>query len=136
MKTLITGKGPWATMDTGVAGPRDAKALLDPGLRQGWSLLVRDGLIEASGAREELTPEASGADEVIDLGHLLVVPGLVDPHTHPVFAGTREDEFEMRILGKSYEEIAMAGGGIRNSARRLQEARRETLLSRRILQDA
>jgi imidazolonepropionase len=52
----------------------------------------------------------------------------VDPHTHLVFPATREDEFEMRCLGKSYEEIAKAGGGIRNSARRMRKTPRETLL--------
>ena len=45
-----------------------------------------------------------------------MTPGLVDPHTHAVFARRREDEFAMRVEGKSYEEIAKAGGGIRNSA--------------------
>ncbi|NIS39014.1 imidazolonepropionase, partial [Candidatus Saccharibacteria bacterium] len=55
--------------------------------------------------------------EMIDGKGCWAVPGFVDPHTHPVFYKTREDEFEMRILGKSYEEIAAAGGGIRNSVR-------------------
>lgn len=52
----------------------------------------------------------------------MAIPGLVDPHTHPVFYQTREKEFWMRCQGKTYEEIAAAGGGIRNSARRFGEA--------------
>jgi imidazolonepropionase len=52
----------------------------------------------------------------------VVLPGFVDPHTHLVFPATREEEFEMRCLGLSYEEIAAAGGGIRNSARRMRDA--------------
>lgn len=66
-------------------------------------------------------------EEVIDANGKLVTPGLVDPHTHPVFAATREDEFYMRNAGKTYMEIAEAGGGIRNSARRLRLANEETL---------
>jgi len=58
------------------------------------------------------------------------MPGFVDPHTHLVFPATREDEFEMRCLGRSYEEIAKAGCGIRNSARRMRETPRETLVER------
>ncbi len=66
-------------------------------------------------------------EEVINANGMLVTPGLVDPHTHPVFAATREDEFYMRNAGKSYMEIAEAGGGIRNSARRLRQANEEVL---------
>lgn len=64
---------------------------------------------------------------VIDADNQVVTPGLVDPHTHPVFAKTREDEFEMRNMGKTYMEIAAAGGGIRNSARILRETPKEAL---------
>jgi len=63
-------------------------------------------------------PEA----EKIDGNGCWALPGYVDPHTHPVFFKTREEEFEMRIQGKSYEEIAAAGGGIRNSVRALRQA--------------
>ncbi len=66
-------------------------------------------------------------EEVIDAEGKLVTPGLVDPHTHPIFAATREDEFYMRNAGKTYMEIAEAGGGIRNSARRLRQADDDTL---------
>jgi imidazolonepropionase len=58
----------------------------------------------------------------IDGRQLWALPGYVDPHTHPVFYKTREEEFELRIRGKSYEEIAAAGGGIRNSVRALRKA--------------
>ncbi len=60
----------------------------------------------------------------------MVTPGLIDPHTHPIFASTREDEFEMRLQGKSYMEIAEAGGGIRRSVRDLRAASRQTLLDK------
>ncbi|MFN9581631.1 MAG: imidazolonepropionase [Bacteroidota bacterium] len=58
--------------------------------------------------------------EIIDASGKLVLPSFVDSHTHIVYAASREEEFVMRIKGKSYEEIAAAGGGILNSARKLQ----------------
>jgi imidazolonepropionase len=119
MTTLFVGKGPFATLDTGVPGPRDARALADAGLRKDHALLVSGGIIEESGPAASLRARHPGVP-VVDLGPGLVTPGFVDPHTHPVFAATREDEFELRNLGASYEEIARAGGGIRNSARRLR----------------
>ena len=66
--------------------------------------------------------KAPKCDEVINANGKTMLPGFVDAHTHPVFWNTREDEFIMRIQGKSYEEIARAGGGIRNSVRRFRDA--------------
>ena len=65
--------------------------------------------------------------QVFDLTGKLIAPGFVDCHTHPVFAATRQDEFEMRISGKSYQEIAAAGGGIKASVRRVRQASEELL---------
>jgi imidazolonepropionase len=65
--------------------------------------------------------------EVVTGENCWAFPGFVDPHTHPIFYKTREDEFEMRILGKSYEEIAAEGGGIRNSVRAFRKASMEEL---------
>lgn len=120
MEVVIRGTGVWATLDTGVNGPRNAQALADAGLQRGRSLLVRDGIIVETGAPDEL-PQRHPQLPLIDLGAMLVTPGFVDAHTHPVFAATREDEFELRCQGVSYAEIARRGGGIRNSARRLQK---------------
>lgn len=63
----------------------------------------------------------------IDASGKMVLPSFVDSHTHIVFAHTREEEFEMRIKGKTYEEIAHAGGGILNSARKLQQLSEDEL---------
>lgn len=77
--------------------------------------------LDASGRNEILVSSSNemGA-ELRDLGGVEVLPGLVDSHTHIVFAAPRHEEFEMRIKGESYEAIAAAGGGILNSARKLQ----------------
>ena len=77
--------------------------------------------LDASGRNEILVSSSKemGA-ELTDLGGVEVLPGLVDSHTHIVFAAPRHEEFEMRIKGESYEAIAAAGGGILNSARKLQ----------------
>ena len=75
-------------------------------IERGW-LRIADGRIAALGAGE---PE--GADMAQDLGGRLVTPALIDCHTHLVFGGDRAREFEMRLQGATYEEIARAGGGI------------------------
>lgn len=65
--------------------------------------------------------------ETIDASGKMVLPTWCDSHTHLVFATSREEEFEMRLKGKSYEEIAMAGGGILNSAKKLQNTSEDEL---------
>jgi len=88
-----------------------------------------DDEIVAVGTTAELDRQVNPVNRavIIDAPGKVVTPGLVDPHTHPVFAKTREDEFEMRNLGKSYMEIAAAGGGIRNSTRVLRETPKHAL---------
>jgi imidazolonepropionase len=82
-------------------------------------VLIEDGIILKI---NESGINSISADQEIDCSGKTVLPGFVDSHTHPVFWKTREDEFIMRVQGKSYEEIAEAGGGIRNSVRRFREA--------------
>jgi imidazolonepropionase len=80
-------------------------------------LIIKDGIIADFGSMSNL-PETSLPTIDAKNGHVL--PSFIDSHTHIVFAKSREEEFVMRIKGKSYEEIAAAGGGILNSARKLQ----------------
>ena len=88
------------------------------------------GEIAAFGTTEEILANVNIYQQttVIDSGDLIVSPGFVDAHTHPVFFGTREHEFEKRNQGKSYAEIAKEGGGIRHSVRQLREASEEQLI--------
>ncbi len=81
------------------------------------------------GSRSELPAEYRGAERV-DAGGGLVTPGLVDCHTHLAFGGWRAEEFEQRISGRSYLDIARAGGGIARTVRLTREATEETLLER------
>ncbi len=82
------------------------------------------GKIDAIGSGE---PDADEGP-IIDAGGGAVIPGLVDSHTHLVFAGTRADEFVLRSGGKSYLEIAKAGGGIQRTVQAVREASRERLV--------
>jgi imidazolonepropionase len=88
--------------------------------------------IVAVGKSDEIEGQTALAQgcTVIDARGAVVTPGLIDPHTHPVFARTREKEFEMRIDGKSYMEIAGAGGGIRSSVRDLRTTPTEVILEK------
>lgn len=92
----------------------------------GW----RDGVLAFVGPRASLpaAPETL-ADEVIEVDGGWVTPGLVDCHTHLVFAGDRAHEFELRLQGASYEEIARAGGGIVSTVRAVRDADEDALLA-------
>jgi imidazolonepropionase len=82
-----------------------------------------------AGPRRELPSELAGADR-LDAGGRLVIPGLVDCHTHLAFGGWRAEEFEQRILGRSYLDIAAAGGGIARTMRLTREASHASLVER------
>ena len=86
---------------------------------------IKDGIIMAIGTSREILAEHSG--ELLDARGTMILPGFVDSHTHPVFVHTREQEFTMRLMGKSYVEISQAGGGIRSTLRTSREADEETL---------
>ena len=90
-------------------------------------LIIKDGLIETFGRMDELP--AISADNVIDSSGKFVFPSFVDSHTHLVFAASREEEFVMKIKGATYAEIAAKGGGILNSARRLQQISEDELFN-------
>ena len=89
-------------------------------------LAIKDGLIQGYGKMADL-PSESKADQIIDAQGCFVFPSFVDSHTHLVFAASREEEFVMKIKGATYAEIAASGGGILNSASKLQSMSEEEL---------
>ena len=99
------------------------------GLVEDGAVLVRDGRIAYAGPRADLPLAVSADAETIDCDGRWITPGLVDCHTHLVHAGNRAREFEMRLAGATYEEVARAGGGIVSSVAALRAADEETLLS-------
>jgi imidazolonepropionase len=113
------------------SGPRRGAALARLGIVKDGALLVRDGLIAALGTRAkvEALPEAASADK-LDMGGRVVLPGFVDSHTHLIHAASRAEEYELKIAGASYEEIARKGGGILNSVKKLRAATSEALKKR------
>ncbi len=117
-RQLVTLKGP--------PGPRTGAAMNDPGIIEDGAFAIKNGRILAVGISAEILAKYS-ADEVICAKGQLVLPGFVDCHTHPVFVHTREDEFAMRLAGKSYVEISQAGGGIRGTIKTTRDASEELL---------
>ena len=97
------------------------------GLVEQGALAVRDGVIAWAGPEAKLP--AGDATAEVDLGDALLTPGLVDCHTHLVHAGNRYEEFERRLEGASYEEIARAGGGIAATVRATRAASESALLA-------
>ncbi|HEU5291533.1 MAG TPA: imidazolonepropionase [Cyclobacteriaceae bacterium] len=92
-------------------------------------LAIRQGIIQEYGPMASLASNASALTE-IDASGRFVFPSFVDSHTHIVFAASREEEFVMKIKGATYEEIAAKGGGILNSAKKLQQTSEEELFDR------
>ncbi|HUA01566.1 MAG TPA: imidazolonepropionase [Candidatus Aquilonibacter sp.] len=126
---LITGCSELLTLRGPV--PRRGRALRDPGIIRDGALLVQGDRITAVGPRRrvERLREARRAEK-LDLSGRVVLPGFVDSHTHLIFPESRAAEHEQRIAGKSYEEIARAGGGIRSTVAALRRARPAALKAR------
>ncbi|KAB2329949.1 imidazolonepropionase [Cytobacillus depressus] len=120
-----------ATLASEEKGPRSKEAMSELGIIEDGSLWLENGVIQAVGTTKELEKQyearAEEADIVDATGHL-VTPGLVDPHTHVVYGGSREREFEMRLEGATYMDIMNAGGGIHATTRMTREASEEELI--------
>ena len=97
------------------------------------SVVVEDDVILEIGPAQEIRSRykediESNMIRFIDMTNSVVLPGFVDPHTHALFTGTREDEFQMRIEGRSYVDILIGGGGILNTVNKVRKASIETLV--------
>jgi len=126
---LITGASQIVTVRG--RGPRRGKALSEIGVIRDGAILVRDGVIVAVGPSRKIEKlKDSKKAEKMDVGGRVVLPGFVDAHTHLIHAASRAEEYELKIRGASYEEIARKGGGILNSVKKLRAAPAEELKRR------
>ncbi len=105
--------------------PRIGKGMSELGIIENGDVWISHNQITAVG-KDDSSPHE--ADIVIDCTGKTVMPGFVDPHTHLVFAGSRENELEMKLKGHSYMEILAAGGGILSTVSRTREASKEQLI--------
>ena len=115
-----------------LAGPKRARVgaeIRELSIIRDGAMLIRDGRIVEAGPSDEIGKGLPADANVIDAGGKVVLPGFVDAHAHPVFAGNRADEFEMRAQGATYEQIAESGGGIRSTVRKTRAASEEELLT-------
>ncbi|WP_416799513.1 imidazolonepropionase [Ciceribacter azotifigens] len=108
-------------------------ATLDPrrsalGIVEDAALVVRDGRIAYAGSAADLPSALIASSDVVDCEQRWITPGLVDCHTHLVHAGNRANEFQMRLAGASYHEIARAGGGIVSSVGKVRAASEDDLV--------
>ena len=127
IELLLENIGQLCTMPAHANGPQRGEALGALGMVEDAALAVADGQIVAFGPSAELRTRYS-ATQRIDAGGRLVTPGLVDPHTHVIWAGDRADEFAQRIAGATYQEIMAAGGGINRTVRATRAADLSTLV--------
>ena len=105
------------------------RALPGLGIVEPGVIAAKDGRILYAGAETDLPAALRNGADVIDCGGRLVTPGLIDCHTHLVFAGDRAAEWEMRLAGATYEEIARAGGGILSTVKATRNASEDALVA-------
>ena len=124
MTILIKNANEVVTLKSTVQGPRIKEQMRQIAVVEKGSVLIEGNRIVAVGAYEQLEadfPDLVRVAEVIDASGKIVMPGLVDCHTHLVHGGTREQEFNMRLNGSTYMEIMNAGGGIHATTKRTRE---------------
>lgn len=124
--TLITNIGQLLPMDAG--GPVKGAAMNDITILEDAAIAIKDGNVMWIGSMEKATDIQ--AKKTIDAKGKLVTPGLVEPHTHLVFGGSREEEMAMKQQGVPYLDILAQGGGILSTVRSTRQAPYDTLLER------
>ena len=129
---LLTNIGQLLTLSGPAAGPRRGRALGEVGIVEDAAVLCHGGSIISVGRRREAQRDSwlrSHRKQVreVDCRGGVVLPGFVDSHTHPAFAAPRLVDFEKRITGATYEQIAEAGGGIRSSVEGVRKSSRTAL---------
>lgn len=113
-------------------GPRVREEMRELGIIEGGSVWIENGIIQDVGTTRQMIlkylARAKEAD-IVDATGKIVTPGLIDPHTHVVFGGSRENEFEMRMEGASYMDIMNAGGGIHATMRKVRTLSEEHIFN-------
>lgn len=128
MKHVITNIGSLVTLAPLAKAARTTRIRPeDLGILKGAWLAVKDGKIEASG--QGPVDKSFDGYHLVDAAGGLVMPGLVDSHTHAIYAGSRADEFSLRLSGASYQDIAANGGGIQSTRTATRKASDAELLS-------
>ena len=125
---IIHNAAQLCTMPLHAGGAQRGQKLGDLGLIKDGAIAIHAGYIVATGTSADILAHYS-ADTLLDAEQKLVTPGLVDPHTHAVWAGERAGEFERRIAGATYQEIMAAGGGIAATMRHTREASLDELIA-------
>jgi len=121
---LIKNANEVITLKGNAQGPRTKEQMREIAVVENGSVLIEEDRIIAVGAFEQLAvdfPDVVKKADTIDASGKIVMPGLVDCHTHLVHGGTREQEFNMRLNGSTYMEIMNAGGGIHATTKRTRE---------------
>lgn len=113
----------------GPSRPRAGAEMRELAILPDGAMIVREGRIEQVGTTQEIAADPRPDWDVVDAGGRVVLPGFVDAHTHPVFAGNRVDEFELRASGATYQQIAAAGGGIKSTVRKTRAASEDELVA-------
>ena len=124
---IIENANELVTLQGGSEKPLIGKQMEELGIVKDAGLAVKDGRIVAVGKTSEIKQKFE-AEETVNAKGKTVIPGFVDPHTHLVFAGSREDEFEMRLQGVSYMEILRKGGGILKTVHATRQASEQELI--------
>jgi len=127
---LLTNIGQLATLANTNGKTKTGEDMRELSIIENGAVAVKDGLISAVGTTSDVLAQIDGDPlfPQIDLPDMLALPGFIDSHTHLVFGGSRENDFAMKLAGKSYMEILEAGGGILNTLRATRAASRLDLV--------
>ncbi|MCZ7604229.1 MAG: imidazolonepropionase [Melioribacteraceae bacterium] len=127
MKKLIYNPAQILTINTNGNNLKRGKEQSDVGLLENHSIEIENGIIKYFIRTDEAKKE--NYDEVIDVSNKVILPGLVECHTHTTFAGSRADEFRMKLEGIDYEEIAKKGGGIISTVKAVRQTSFDELVN-------
>ena len=122
MLKILSNPAQIVTVDTNGINFKKGSSLKDLNILCDHAIIVEDNIIKDIITNSQVEKFKSKVDEFIDVKDKVVLPGLVECHTHSAFTGSRSNEFRERLNGKSYEEIAEAGGGINNTVQSVRNS--------------